>query len=892
MRQSSKSDRLLMSLVDRALARPPEERRPYLQNACGDDAELFGHAWTYVQAQERMGSFLLDPFCPPAEKDYLFEPGQLLINRFRMIREVARGGMGIVWVAMDEKLERRVAIKCARAGFGKQLSPEVRNAREISHPNVCKIFEIHTVSGPGGGEIDFISMEFLEGETLSERLRPEALARRPLSKREILGIARQLCAGLAEAHRNNVVHGDLKSNNVILTTGPDGSERAVIMDFGLARRRSTPGEISSTEVLAGTPLYMAPELWHGVKPSITSDIYALGVVLWELVSGRRPGDLGTLVSTLPANEPGAWKVPAWHGTWNRIIARCLEENPAQRFQSAEEVLRALGPPRTRRWLLTAAAAAVLAVVSGVVTYQRATTPPETVRLALLPFTAGNGDAHVSASLLRGAATQLARLKSNSRIKFIFIPVESVLRRHVDTPEEAHALLGATHVLRGEWEQRPEAINLHAYLTDTSSGVNTTEWNAEYKPGEIRYAPKALAGVVAGALHLPLSNSAAVNAAAQQDYTAGVAAVRRDSGVDSALELFQRAVAADPDSALTYAGLAEAQWFKYSITKDKSWLRAVEESLRQAANRDPDLPQVHQVAGLLKSRSGWYDLATAEYLRAIELNPGDGDAYRRLGEAYESNNQLDEALAAFHKAVEVDPKQYRNYGYLGAFYYQRANYEEAARQFRIGAALAPGESSIHYALGAVELDLGHLDSAEKEFRSSIRLHETPDALHTLGLVLMYQQKDRQAIPFFKRALQLGPERYLWWINLGIAYRRVGQTSDAKQAYRRGFDLAETAVTQNPRSGRIRAGLAYLSTQLGERRSAEFEVAQALQQSPNDADTRWMAAITYEALGRRSDTLNILASSPVGVIADVNRWPDLADLHKDSRFLQLLAAHQKK
>ncbi len=165
-----------------------------------------------------------------AAPEHPFEPGELLDGRFRIVREVARGGMGIVYEAVDEKLDRRIAVKCAKAGFRKRLPPEVRNASEISHPNVCKIFEIHTVP-TAQGDIDFITMEFLDGETLAERLR-----RGPLPQEEARMIARQLAAGLAEAHRNQVIHGDLKSNNIILTATADGAPRAVITDFGLARR--------------------------------------------------------------------------------------------------------------------------------------------------------------------------------------------------------------------------------------------------------------------------------------------------------------------------------------------------------------------------------------------------------------------------------------------------------------------------------------------------------------------------------------------------------------------------------------------------------------------------------------------------------------------------------
>jgi len=882
MQQTTQADDVLMDLMEQALARPKGQRREYLQNACGHDSELFGKAWNYVEWDERMQDFLLDPLFPPAEEECPFEPGQLVNNRFRILRKVAQGGMGIVWEAIDERLERRVAIKCARTGFGKQLPPEVRNAREVTHPNVCRIFEMHTAS-TSQGEVDFLCMEFLEGETLSERLR-----RGPLPKHECTGVALQLCAGLSAAHRKNVIHGDLKSNNIILTPGADGSIRAVIMDFGLAR---TIGA-QSADVLAGTPAYMAPELWKSGKPTVESDIYALGVVLWELISGKGPSDLGVTSSTLSWDERPAWKPPAGNGKWDHVLARCLEADPARRFHDAEEVARAIAPPHTRRWLLAAAAAAVLAITSAAGMYRHITAPPETVRLALLPFAAGQGSAALAATLLRDTANELAHLKSSPHTKIAFIPLNNVLRKNADTPEKARAMLGATQVLRGELEWKQATTIVHAYLTDARSGVNAREWKAEYKPGEMRYAPVALAGFVTGALHLPLFRTETVNAAARADYLAGLSAVRRDSGVDEALGRFERAVAGDHNSALTYAGLAEAEWFKYHASDDNLWLDRATETFRNAEKRNPDLPEVHRIAGLLKANVGWYEQAVAEYLRAIELDPANGDAYRRLGDAYQSNNQIDEALGAFHKAVEVDPRQYRNYRDLGFFYHQRANYEEAIKYFRQAVALAPNEPLIYFSLSRALQDSGQFTSAENELRFSIRLHETPIALHNLGLVLMLERRDREAIPYITRALRIDPKRHLWWMNLGTAYRRVGLESDARSAYRSGRELAEAEVIKNPRNGSVRAHLAYLCTKLGDQRRAESEIAQSLQQSPNDSDTRWMAAITYEALGRRDDALSVLAASPPSVLADVSRWPDVADLQRDSRFLQLLASDAEK
>ncbi len=191
-----------------------------------------------------------------------------------------------------------------------------------------------------------------------------------------------------------------------------------------------------------------------------------------------------------------------------------------------------------------------------------------------------------------------------------------------------------------------------------------------------------------------------------------------------------------------------------------------------------------------------------------------------------------------------------------------------------------------------MDLGRFDAAENELRTSIRLQETADSLNTLGVVLIYQGRDRQAIPIIARALNLGPEQYSWWMNLGTAYRHGGFLSDSERAYRRGLDLAEAGMTKNPRDGTIRSHLAYLCAQLGEGQRAKSEIAQALHDSPQDADTRWMAAITYEALGRRDDALSVLAASPAGVLADVSRWPDVADLRKDSRFLHLLNSQLNK
>ena len=503
---------------------------------------------------------------PAAPPEQPFEPGDLLDERFRIVREVARGGMGIVYEAMDEKLERRIALKCGKAGFRKHLPPEVRHATEISHPNVCKIFEIHTTAS-SQGKIDFLTMEFLEGESLTERFR-----RGLLPERQARDIAQQLCAGLAEAHRNGVIHGDLKSNNVILTTAADGTLRAVITDFGLASRPQATEPVPGSNERAGTPDYMAPELWKGHEPSVASDIYALGMILYELAAGRLPKRPGGSRPGDSLEELLTWKPSPVNPKWDHVLARCLDPDPARRFPSAVAVSQALAPSRSRKWFLAAAAGVVLAVVSSVVAYQRAKAPREKVQLAMLPLVADQSTVASADQLFRATAVELGRLKGNSRVKLTFIPSSKILHDRVDTAEEARSLEGATHVLRGTVEKQEQGILIHVFFTDTRSQVDTREWTATYANGEVRYAPLALAGVVTETLQIPpIANGSAVNPAALSDYQKGVALTRRDSGIDSAIPLLERAVAADPGSPLTFAALAEAEWFKYYLTKDHVWL---------------------------------------------------------------------------------------------------------------------------------------------------------------------------------------------------------------------------------------------------------------------------------------------------------------------------------
>lgn len=842
MSHKLQDDELVMKLVEMALATPPDERLKCLRNVCGEDTELLTEVLSCVEWERQMEGFLAKPLLTLSEAEHPFEPGQVLAGRFRVVQELAQGGMGIVYEAYDEKLRRRIALKCAKTGYGQQLPPEVRNASDISHSNICKIFEIHTAQ-TSRGPVEFFTMEFLEGETLAQRLR-----RGPLSRSELREIARQICTGVAEAHRKQIIHGDLKTGNVILTKDESGNLRVVITDFGLARQGEGAIARMPSGAAGGTPDYMAPELWKGAKASVATDVYALGVILREMA----PAD------GRPRN-------------WDRIAARCVAEDPAKRFPNAEAIANLI-VPRKRRWLLAAALAAILAIASAFGTYWRVTAP-EKVRLAVLEFD-GEAELETLAQQVNAETIRvLRRIRAGPDTALTFSP----------TPA------GATHVLRVVLSRDNGRVLVQAWITDARSLSPVKDWAARYDASELKYVPVALGGVTTEAFHLKgLTESATVNSVALPEYTAGLRQLRRNSTIDQAIPLFEQAVAKDPHSPLTHAGLAEVRWWKYFLSGDSTWRDLSEFSAKEAERRNPDLPEVHRIAGLLHATRGWYQQARSRYLRAIELDPRDGDSHRRLAMAYENENEDARALAEFRKAIEVDPGHYRNHQALGHFFYARGNYTEAVRHFSHAVQAAPDESTPHSALATAHNALGQYEEAEKQLRQALAIAETADALNSLGAVLMCQGRDKEAVPYFVRALSRGPEQYLWWMNLGTAYRRLGRGADAANANRRALMLADGEMKKNPRNGYVRACLAYLCAWLGNRRRAESEIAQALQLTPVEEGTRRMAVKAYEALGRRDDSLAVLRASSPAVVAEVGRYPDLAALSRDPRFKKLLGA----
>lgn len=336
-----------------ALDLAPGHREAYLTAACAGQPELLSEVRLAVAASNTSG--LLDrpdsffaSLLPPA--DGLPAPGfaadMIVARRFRVIRHIARGGMGEVYEAFDSQLGERVALKTIRPEIAsdvrvlEQFKKEVRRTRMVSSPHVCRVHDLFVYRAADGTETTFFSMKLLEGETLAVRLKRSGL----FSPADALLIARGIVNGLIAAHAAWIVHGDLKPSNVMLT--PEG---AVITDFGLARRilRDESETVSVWDgVSGGTPAYMSPEQVDGKPATAATDIYALGLILFEMVTGRQPfsgGNVAELAMARLRKDPPkpTSLVPGLSPVLERTVLRCLQRDPVNRFQSAAEIVSAL-----------------------------------------------------------------------------------------------------------------------------------------------------------------------------------------------------------------------------------------------------------------------------------------------------------------------------------------------------------------------------------------------------------------------------------------------------------------------------------------------------------------------------------------------------------------------
>ena len=761
------------------------------------------------------------------------------IGRYRIVARIGKGGMGEVYRAEDTRLQRPVALKflpresLTEEGRHRFLN-EARAAALARHPNICPIHDIEEVDG----EL-FIAMACLDGDTLARKI-----AWGPLDPAQAVDIAAQIASGLACAHSLGIVHRDIKTSNVMV----DSSGHVSIMDFGLALSAEAV-RVTGEGTSVGTPAYMSPEQAMGHVVDARSDLWSLGVVLFEMLTGVLPfhrehrAALIHALLTDPVPEISSLR-PGVPPELQRIVAKALARNPADRWQSAAEMLAALKPrpaasvtqtivsgaiapppsaPRLRRWGLAIASAAILLAGAGFAVYRFRPAPaaavlPAVRQIAILPFQASGGVDAVA----DGVAELLAGALSEQRDVTV-VPAADLRRRNMKTPQEARRFYGANIVLSGAARPAGENVEFTVTLLDPADARPLDNRAFVYdSKNPLVSRDQAIAQVFKMMnLAAPVTARAAGDTPAADAYSAylqGRGFLERydiPANIDKAIASFTAAVEQDPNYALAYAGLAEAYWRKTRSTHEKNWSTLANQNAERAVQLDGSLAIVHSVLGSIYLDDGRQTDAVREYQRAIELAPGNAEAPRQLAEIYNTLGRFSEAEALYRRSTTSRPTDWYGHLLLGIFYYERERYPEAEAELNQAKSLTPDNELVRVDLGAVYRMHGRYKEAVDEYRQALRIRSSAAIYSALGGVYFFQHRFPEAVASLETAIDLNSDDYRYWGNLGIYYRWApGNEAKSAPALRKAIELAAKSAETTKSDYSVYANLAEYRARLGD------------------------------------------------------------------------------
>ncbi|MGA3236700.1 MAG: protein kinase [Bryobacteraceae bacterium] len=742
--------REVKEIVADALELPAEQRAEHIGRACSTDPQLKEQVERLVAAGSNAETGPLDRRVQIDLKNApSLRPDTLLSGRFRIVGFLARGGMGEVYRVHDEELDEDVALKIIseeiadRPGMVERFRYEVQRARRITHANVCRIHDLDSDRRPDGTVLRFLTMQLIEGPTLAKVMQAGGI-----SGFEALALLGDVLAGLEAAHQAGIAHCDLKPNNVLLDRVDGERARAVITDFGLARvlRAEGSGDSTRTGVVGGAPAYMAPELRFGWRGGVAGDVFAFGVMAYELLTGSHPFDCQPSWEMEPGFRaaPPRSLSPDIPQEWDAAILRCLEFEPAARFATVAELRSALGAGAAapKPWFhavvsrrgLGYAAAGLVVTFGGVAGYRRWFAGRDAI--AVLPFENASKDDSLD-YLSEGITESL--INSLSQLPRLSVPAAGLVRRFkgVANPAKAGNALNASAVLTGALRRREGLLTVEVELIDVATGKQI--WGKQYTLTwtSILDVQESICGGILSGLQIrigdretkTLRRGLTTDDEAFQLYLRGqyLLGLRRVETLAKSRELFQQAVDRDPKFALAHAGLASSQLLLgyFGAESPATTMAAARASAQKALALEPAVPEAHTVMGAVEAMFDWnWKGAEASFQKAIALKENLAEAhhwYARfvlgpLGRHYESVAEMkralnwdpyapilhtnlgvelyfarrfDDAISQLQKVVEMDPRFNLPYWTLGQAWAAKGNLSKAVESLEIARQLEPG-----------------------------------------------------------------------------------------------------------------------------------------------------------------------------------------------------------
>jgi serine/threonine-protein kinase len=787
------------------------------------------------------------------------------IAHYRIVKKLGAGGMGEVYLAVDTKLDRKVAIKIIRSDslanehLKKRLVREAQAAAKLDHPNICAIYDVSE-----SGSFTFIVMQYIEGETVAERMERE-----PLSVELALGLAEQAAEGLAEAHARGIVHRDIKPHNMMLTQ----RGQLKLLDFGLAKQivssdsvdqdAPTATLLSKPGHVIGTMPYMSPEQVQGEPLAPSSDIFSLGIVLYEMLAGTHPfrdKSAAVTMSRILLAEPTQTErfktqVPP---DVEIVLSKMLQKDKASRYQSADDLLTDLRklPPaqstdttQTETPVITprgnalnrivskstaiklALAGGVLALILAVIAISSWFSRPHSETLAILPFTYASSDQQLMANpdreYISDGMTE-SIINNLSQLTNLKVIARSSVFRYKGKDLDVQTIgreLNVASVLIGRVKQEGDELRIAVELMDVQG--NRSLWGDTYqrKTGDIITVQKEIARNISEKLRLKLTG--ADQTQLTKSYTNSGEAYeaylkgryhwnkRTDEGFKKAIEFFQQAIQKDPQYALAYTGLADC----YTLRSDYGFLPSQEGyalakgAVTLALKYDDSLAEAHTSLASIKAVTDWdWQGAENDYRRAIGLNPNYATAHHWYGAQLILHGRMDQALQELGTAQQLDP-----------------------------------------------LSLG----INKD----------------LAVALIYARDYDRALQQSRKTLEIEP-------TFSVMSTYIAQIYQLQQKYAEATSELEKAHAAAPEDGEISYGLAQAYALSGKKNEA-LKLANELHQTANAFPKE--AAYLYSLLGENEQAIALLqkaADNHIMSVAELKMDPRLTDLRKDARVGEIL------
>ncbi len=710
--------------------------------------------------------------------------GGELIGHYRLVEQIGAGGMGVVFRAHDEQLQRDVAVKILPHGLfsdeasRRQFRKEALAVGKLNHPNIAMAFDFGQQDG-----VDYLVTEYIPGLNLDEKI-----GRQPLPQKTVLELGIQLTSGLEAAHREKIIHRDLKPGNLRLN--PDGQLK--ILDFGLAQTVEPLDDIAETAnvaagvALSGTLPYMSPEVLRAEGADERSDIWAAGAVLYEMATGKRAfpdRQPSLLIDAILHYDPVRPTLinPQITAPLEAVILKALDRDPERRYQSARElrvdlarllaggeiatdtvrrsgVVKVTNRRRNRRIALGLTAVLLAGIAVGYfIKRWWPQTPAQQRILAVLPIETVGQDSATSALGLGLTETLTAKLVQASDTDSIQVVSPRDLRdQNVKTAEDAHREFGTDFVLESSLQRSGQTIRINSYLVDSKTHRPIAAKTIEVQGTDtfglqdqvVNAALDMLPARIKSAQRQALAARQDTQPAAYEAYIRGrgyLQEYEKPENIDNAITEFNQALKIDPKYAAAYAGLGEAYWIGYErLDRSNEWVLKASRNCKIALSLNPGLVEGRICLGNVLKGSGKYEEAAEEFKRGAASDQQSEDALRGLADVYTKMGDLSAAEATYKKAVALRPDYWGVYSWMGVFYYDQGRYSEESAGILLKASqLAPDNYHVYYTLGGAYVTEGRYQAAIDAFKRSIELRPkcqkltiiwaTPTSLCTVSLM---------------------------------------------------------------------------------------------------------------------------------------------------------------